>query len=72
MLTFPAVGKECPVASFELHVSKLNPDCDVFFCQNPISKGVARDNTWYANKPIGLNYLSHKNLKVGFLRALLA
>ena len=63
MFAVPALEEECPVDSFELYVSKLNPDCDAFF-QHPVSKGVAREDIWYANKPIGLNYLKSMMSKI--------
>ena len=48
--------RTCPVASLELYLSKLHPECDAFF-QQPIEHPKA--NIWYAIQPIGKNKLAH-------------
>ena len=46
----------CPVASFERYISKLNPKCDRLW-QHPLGSYQDKDTTWYANRPVGRNYL---------------
>jgi hypothetical protein len=48
--------RTCPVASLELYLSKLHPECDAFF-QQPL--GHPKVNIWYAKQPIGKNKLAH-------------
>ena len=50
----------CPVASFEKYVSKLNPSCNAFF-QRP--KKNPQDSIWYDNQCVGKNTLGN-NMKV--------
>ena len=51
--------KFCPVKSFELHVSKLNPKCEIFF-QRPSKKFTGPDQEiWYDNVPVGVNTLNN-------------
>ena len=52
-------GKECPVASFKLYVSKLNPKLDAFFQRpRPSQKCTAIDICWYENMVLGDRYLA--------------
>lgn len=47
---------DCPVRSFELYMSKLNPNSEVLF-QVPRRYFKVADDTWYEGKPIGKNNL---------------
>jgi hypothetical protein len=49
--------KNCPVASFEKYLSKLNPKCEAFL-QRPDAKFRNRD-TWYVNAPLGVHTISN-------------
>ena len=50
---------DCPVASLELYISKLNPNRDDFF-QRPKPKVSMNDTVWYENCPVGKNALAKK------------
>ena len=47
----------CPVKSFDLYVSRLNPSCDAFL-QRPLTTFKDRD-VWYANAPLGVHTISN-------------
>lgn len=49
-------GANCPVASYECYISKLNPLCPFLFQR---AKRVIREDSkvWYDNAAIGVNYL---------------
>ena len=44
----------CPVRSFELYFSKMNPLCDSLF-QRPKKYANVKDAVWYDNMPLGHN-----------------
>jgi len=46
----------CPVTSFLMYVTKLNPACDAFW-QRPLDNAGADDWVWYANVPLGVHKL---------------
>ena len=47
----------CPVKSFKLYVSKLNPECDKFW-QRPRDSFFEEQPIWYCNVPVGQKTLS--------------
>ena len=54
----PATGKvDCPVAAFELYISKLHPEMDRLWVR-PLSAFRPDDAVWYTKQPIGKNTLS--------------
>ncbi|XP_048771872.2 uncharacterized protein LOC125677743 [Ostrea edulis] len=46
----------CPVSSYELYISKLNPDLDRLW-QRPLSTFSENDDVWYAKVPVGQKVL---------------
>ncbi|XP_061181336.1 uncharacterized protein LOC133189918 isoform X4 [Saccostrea echinata] len=51
---------ECPVHSFELYLSKLNPNVNVFFVQPTSDEEFNRSGCWYSPNAIGVNSHSKK------------
>lgn len=49
-------GDSCPVSSFRLYISKLNPKCDAFFQKANVNYD--KTGLWYANAPVGKNTLA--------------
>ncbi|XP_076879189.1 uncharacterized protein KIAA1958-like [Brachyhypopomus gauderio] len=54
---FQCAGEMCPVASFELYVSKLPVDTPAFYLQ-PKKSAHLSDAVWYSAMPLGVNQLS--------------
>ncbi|XP_061181333.1 uncharacterized protein LOC133189918 isoform X2 [Saccostrea echinata] len=50
----------CPVYSFELYLSKLNPESQVFFQQPTSYEEFNKTGCWYSTTPIGKNNQSRK------------
>jgi hypothetical protein len=50
-------GPRCPVHSYKLYISKLNPECQALF-QYPKPNCNITDNVWYNKKPVGKKSLS--------------
>ena len=57
-IMFAQGGKDCPVVSLKLYLSKLHPGNDTFY-QKPRIKGwhISDTSTWYENKAMGKNTL---------------
>lgn len=55
----------CPVASFEMYIQHLNPDCPSLW-QRPKDKDQIKNHIWYYRKCVGLNTLQ------GFMKNLSA
>lgn len=54
----PASGDEdCPVATFELYLSKLHPELDRLWAY-PVSAFSHDDPVWYTRQPMGKHKLS--------------
>ncbi|CAH1793092.1 unnamed protein product, partial [Owenia fusiformis] len=53
--------KNCPVTSFKLYMSKLNPECDDFFQVplNGIHQVFSETSIWYCRAAMGVNTLSN-------------
>jgi hypothetical protein len=49
--------KYCPVASFELYISKLHPDCDAFL-QRPDPRWQYKPY-WFVNAPLGCHTINN-------------
>ena len=54
----------CPVKSFELYFSKLNPLCDSLF-QRPKKYANVKDAVWYDNMPLGHNKIGGMMKEIG-------
>ena len=54
---FETGDEMCPVSSFKLYLSLLNPKCDAFL-QRPNPRFFGMEN-WYCNAPIGLNTIGN-------------
>jgi hypothetical protein len=52
MFSMPESNR-CPVASFKMYCSKLNPNCSAFL-QRPLQNYQGRE-VWYSNAPLGVN-----------------
>ena len=50
---------QCPVASFEKYISKLNSNCSAFW-QKPATNASENEPCWYKNIPVGKNSLYNK------------
>ncbi|KAJ8318111.1 hypothetical protein KUTeg_003202 [Tegillarca granosa] len=50
-------SRNCPVFSFELYISKLNPNCEALW-QKPKDSLSASDVIWHCNSPLGKKSLS--------------
>nr|XP_054760698.1 uncharacterized protein LOC129266966 [Lytechinus pictus] len=57
------VKPDCPVETFELYVSHLNPACEDFF-QRPKISVERNQQVWYYNSPAGKNTLGEKMKKI--------
>ena len=55
-------GSRCPVNSYKLYLSKLNPQCDALF-QYP-KPNYSSDGVWYNNKPVGKNSIAEMMKKI--------
>ncbi len=49
----------CPVASFEMYLSKLNPKCPDTLWQRPLP-AVPESGPWYCSVPVGIHTLGNK------------
>ena len=55
-------GSRCPVNSYKLYLSKLNPQCDAQF-KYP-KPNYSSDGVWYNNKPVGKNSIVEMMKKI--------
>ena len=54
------MNDKCPVQSYLMYVSKLNPKC-TFLWQKPKSKAPQQDgDPWYDTSPVGVNTIANK------------
>lgn len=54
---FATYKENCPVASFQKYVQKLNPECE-WFLQRPLASYEGK-RIWYANAPLGVNSIGN-------------